>query len=375
MNPHYAVQASDLPQLKKIWRRCFPQDTPAFVDWFFDRRYAPERVIALRQEDRIRANLHMIPYNMSVRGQAFASLFIVGAATHPHDRGKGHMGELLRAAFVAMREAGVGLSHLYPFHYDFYRRHGYDVCSARIWYDMPPARLAESAWLGSQPLSSVTTTAPLAADICALSAVYAREMAPYAGYALRQKEDWRVRLEDLATSPEGAVSIGYRDGRPAAYALYTLCAGSLQCVECLGDMAALLSTLCGQQPITRLGWPAPVDDTLVYRLREGRDVATLSPFGMLRLVDIQSVLNALPCPHDVAPIALQVQDDWAPWNAGVWKIWARDGRMRAQKTAGAAQLALDIRTLGQLVNGFARPSHPALSALFPPTLPYFFEMY
>ncbi len=73
----YAVRG-DIPELKRLWRLCFPEDTPEGIGSFFHEVFRPEDCLVYREEARpvsmaflLPARLHtpegFFPYTISTR--------------------------------------------------------------------------------------------------------------------------------------------------------------------------------------------------------------------------------------------------------------------------------------------------------------------
>lgn len=392
----YAVTHKDTDRIREIWATCF-DDTPAFQDWFFANRYAPDRTLAYREGEEIVANVQMIPYTVRLRNKTMESLFIVGAATMPEARGNGRMGTLMRQAFAAMRERGVGLSHLYPFQYDFYRRHGFEVCCARLNYCASPQQLQASFWMREELASDldILVLSPELVDIRALMRIYDAAMQRYDGHVVRDESAWQLRLQDHALEQDACVCLAYAKGEPCGYSLFARKQNALALIESLcideRDLANILLALCDAYPDVRsLEWSTPPDDGLFYRMRDSRGGVRLEPHDMIRLVDIERAINGLECSAEAPPLVFEVRDAWAPWNAGVWELSTQSARMRLRRTDAPPAYRMDVRTLAQLASGYIDACKSGIQCLrknqssldlqpfavyFKKLQPFLFEMY
>ncbi len=132
---------SDIPQAFHIWNVCFG-DPPAFTKWYFDTRVAPGRALGFFEDGKLISDTLMIPYTVRLRGKTEAAPYIVGAATLPEHRRRGHMERVLQAALAHMRESGAGVTFLHPFRYSFYRRLGWERATNMLEYALSAERLA-----------------------------------------------------------------------------------------------------------------------------------------------------------------------------------------------------------------------------------------
>lgn len=57
-------------ELRDLWRNCFPEDSPAYLDWVMTRKVAPERARGLEGEDgALLCALHLLPLRLKMRGK------------------------------------------------------------------------------------------------------------------------------------------------------------------------------------------------------------------------------------------------------------------------------------------------------------------
>lgn len=101
-------------ECRKLWEEAFPEDSQAFVDYYFTEKTKDNRILVLRKEAEIAAMLHLNPYRIKVRGQVWYSDYIVGVATRRDKRRKGYMGQLLKHMLREMNEEGMPFCFLMP---------------------------------------------------------------------------------------------------------------------------------------------------------------------------------------------------------------------------------------------------------------------
>lgn len=117
-----------IPELKQMWKRCFPEDTDAFIDFYFNKVYKDVDTLLYLINDKPVASLQIIPYEMKLYDTRAMAGYISGAMTHPDFRGRGIMAELLNASFELMKERAYGYSFLIPqedYLFDYYAKFGY----------------------------------------------------------------------------------------------------------------------------------------------------------------------------------------------------------------------------------------------------------
>lgn len=119
-----------------MWKRCF-DDSDAFTDLYFDKRYKDEINMAVRQDGKVISALQMIPYPMTFCGAVIPVSYISGACTHPDYREHGAMRRLLGETHRRMYRDGALLALLIPAEewlFGYYAKSGYAPgfgCAAR----------------------------------------------------------------------------------------------------------------------------------------------------------------------------------------------------------------------------------------------------
>lgn len=114
-------------EVKALWKRCF-DDSDAFTDLYFDRRYKEEINRVVRRNGKIISALQAIPYPMTFCGEVIPVSYISGACTHPDYRKHGAMKRLLTETHRRMYADGVWLAALIPAEewlFGYYARSGY----------------------------------------------------------------------------------------------------------------------------------------------------------------------------------------------------------------------------------------------------------
>lgn len=118
-----------IPELKKLWKLCFPEDSDVFIDFYFDEVYKNEETLVIVKNDQLIASLQMIPFPLKINQSISFAGYISGAMTHPDFRKKGYMEVLLKASFEKMKEKGFDYTFLIPqekWLFDMYAKFGYE---------------------------------------------------------------------------------------------------------------------------------------------------------------------------------------------------------------------------------------------------------
>ena len=289
---------------------------------------------------------------------------VAGVTCVTDQRGRGHVGRLLKHSLVEMRTAGQPLSGLYPFSYAFYRRYGWEWVGEKRRYTVPLSEIP------SYPEAAHTSMVTVDDDVLPeLKECYNRYASRYRGMTDRlpevpnywnglQARDNRQTYVFAYRNPSTDSSDGYLSFR------FTDDGDTGQ----IGDFFAntpeayrgLLSILhyYGTQ-LRKATWTAPVDDPLPLHVMH-QDLQSLSqPLFMGRLVDIALAFEKLTPPSTVTgKVVITVDDRQCDWNTGHLAIEAEGGHVTVRRTTDEPGVILDIQALSQAFWG--QPSLPVL---------------
>lgn len=353
MEIRYASR-QDASALRAIWRVCFPDDTRAHVDWFFSERFSPDRALVLCLEKRIVSCLHLVQYRVKIRGKEYDAPFVVGAATLPEEQGKGLMRMLLQVVYEQLHSQGHALSMLYPFHYGFYRKLGFETVSRQCVYTLPLVdvkKMASSSFARTRREGLVEK--PL--DACSLKEVYDAMMSRFDTAMVRSSLLCYKRLDEWRR--DGLLSILCSRGEKAeGYALFSLHEGHLTISELSYiDGAALLFLLdrlgayAENEGIRSIKFPLPPRESIDFLLDDARNKAKFNPFAMLRVINVERFFDGLPL-ESIKSFTLRIKDEQCAWNNAVFEIFPGE-HTRITRSHLEPQVQCAITTLAQLAAG------------------------
>lgn len=116
----------DFPQMQKLWKCCFPEDDPAFIQRFLDKIPFGSGFVACKGE--VLAMLFLLPAQVDFGGQTVPVRYLYAGCTHPAHRGRGIYPRLMQYAALQAAEDGAAAIYLCPASpslADYYRRLGY----------------------------------------------------------------------------------------------------------------------------------------------------------------------------------------------------------------------------------------------------------
>ena len=370
--------AEERASVRALWDHAFPEDSQAFTSWYFHEMYRPENTLGLYEEGQPRSFLQMNPYVQRIRGRDFPVAAIAGVSTWTQHRHRGFAGRLLWDSLQVLRRRETAAALLYPFNYDFYRPYGYKVIMERKHFTLSADHLPEAEDRG-RAVALVGGEWPEK-----LAFLYRRFMLRFSGYIIRDREMMARRLREHRSEYAGAHG-WLRDGRLCAYALHHRQADGVIIDEWAADDEGALAGLLGQAAGGGSGsieWIGPGTDP--FPLKEIRPQVRLEPFTMMRIIDLPGLVRGVPCADDVDPICCEVTDGGCPWNQGIWRMGARDGRVFVEAADGPADIRCDISGLAPMIMAAVREDDfietkggalERLKMLFPPVSPFMWEMY
>lgn len=200
------AKESDRPAVRELFDLCFP-DESGFNAHFFEHVFRASRTLLLEQDGALCATLQMLPYRLLLNGQEGEATYIYGACTHPDQRRKHYMAQLLGASFAEDRRCGRIASFLIPqeeWLFDFYEPFGY----------LPFFSLDRKKTL--QPCAANADIRQLI-DWRQADALYTRAAGEMPCRILRSEADWEAQLVLFRALGAGAFGL-YESDRLTAYA-------------------------------------------------------------------------------------------------------------------------------------------------------------
>ena len=164
----YLTEA-ELPQAKKLWAICFPEDDEEFIDYYFAERTAANCVFGAFDNANLVSMLCRDSRMMFANGELVPVCFVSGVSTDPAYRNRGIVRTLMSKLDSDLICEGFAAALLQPFDFDFYKKLGYEVFSKRrtavINEKAIEQAYSELKLTGSEQNKSISFTRPDAALI------------------------------------------------------------------------------------------------------------------------------------------------------------------------------------------------------------------
>lgn len=340
----------------------------------FVRRVNADRNVLVAVEDgEIVSQVMIYEFGVWVDGVRYPCGGLANVATVPEKARRGYANRLLRASLAWMRsELGVTISTLYPTVFPLYNGLGWALAEDAYLFAGPPEAFRPSALLPEDRGGRIERRQAWIDDVELLEPVYEAFARPRSGYMDRPRWYWEDNVLRLRRStPPRWLALWYgSDGRLAGYLLYVLAGrplgnppeAELDVYELIAlrpeGYHALLTFLASHHLWRKIvmdgGRDVPWRSLVANpHLLDGQVMS--SRHFLLRIVDVQKAISSRSAspPSAVGDVALQVRDEAAPWNDGVWLIGWRDGRWTCEKKPGRApDASVDVATLSALFCGF-----------------------
>lgn len=266
---------------------------------------------------------------------------IAGVATYAEHRGGGYVARLLTESLARMRDAGQVVSALYPFSWAFYRKYGWDAVGEKRKLVFPLRELP-SGTRAARRLDGAAAREHVAA-------AYGAGASAYRGAFTTDSRNWDGPLDhsEKKTTFVYGVEGGYllwryeETGDIREYIATT--------VEAETALLTLLRDLGMQVRKGRVMLPA--DETVSVRFAHGELDIFVQPVFSARVVDLAGLVAELVTEAPDGSVVLALEDTFAPWNHGTWKLSAEAGVVSCQRTTEAPQVSLGIAAFSQAAWG------------------------
>lgn len=310
--------------IRKIYDAAFPADK-AWNTWFFDNVYRDEEALLLTDDGRGVSSLLLQAYAMSYCEQSVPLAYISGVATDASMRHRGYMGQLFKAALGLAYDRGDLFAAVIPAtkHLFFlYDKYGF----ATVVYQDVERYTSLHTFAVTEGYTAVEP------DYAAFAALETQRPIT----VLHTERDYLNILADLEMDGGKAVSVAAQDGHVAAMALGTVQEGMLKVKDLLGTDAdaretalALLKSALGNPEVPVEVWNAPSGRKAMLRAR-----------GMMRIINVRSVLSVLAAAHPDVSQKIRVTDPIIDANNGVFRV--HGGTCTVLEAGNDEKLTLDV---------------------------------
>ena len=308
--------------------------------------------------------------DLTVPGASLPAAGTTLIAVRSSHRRRGVLRAMLRAHLEDVRERGEPLAALWASESSIYGRFGYGVASQFCGYriETAHAEFREPVPAGQFRLLDPEHARKL------LPAVYERVFRERPGHFARSEGWWEHWTSDPPWERRGGSKFRYalyeEAGKARGYLQYRILPGQGNSTNPALDMVqsrVWVKELQGVDPGARAAlwryaldldlvrsleaWSRPVDDGLVWLLRDARRLERLQSDGLwLRVMDVEQALAGRAYRQD-GGIRIALHDPECPWNDGSFELSASPSGAACRRTTREPEIELGIEELSAVYLG------------------------
>ena len=360
----YSYRLLDDPkQVSPIAKSAFAFRKPeqdSIDEWLAASIRHERKLYGVYEDDRLLSAFMLYEFQMRLRNSVIPMGGIGLLCSRLDARGKGTVRCILGNALATMKEKGHVVSVLDPFDESFYRNYGWAKFSRRQVVELSPGTFripdASNSGIAAKDL-------PFPDDES--MAFYNNYAAKHYTLAQRGQREWERRMKILAWSVDvatrGVVRFSKGDqivglleyeltrkaGEYKSTFTVTLLAHEEEAV--LREMLRYLKGLSHQITSVRLSLPMDID--LWPYFSDHPKQCTVHDEFMIRIVSMDA-LDGLSINSPDLSLGIDVDDQQAPWNQGIWELSIDSGILRV-KRGERADLRCGIGALSSVISGFS----------------------
>ncbi len=331
----------------------------------FDALFELDRMFPVFDGDEVVATGGDFGFDMAVPGgrQVRTSGLTIITVRPTHTR-QGALTAMMRKHFDRARERGESLGALWASEFPIYSRFGYGASVA-----VNDIKLdARHAGRGGNEVGVTVRLVNVDEARKMLPGIYAAIQPTRPGMYKRSEPWWAHKhFADPEKHRGGASAMRFAvaeaGGEPIGYVSYRQKASWEQLAEGeihIRDMMPVTDAAYRALwhfiisidlfPIVKY-WNNPVDDPLVFMLRDGRAVETKTFDGLwTRLIDAPAALEARRFTADGA-LTIRVEDTFCEWNDGTYRLQVDGGMATCERVTAEPDVAMPVSTLGAIYLG------------------------
>ena len=298
-------------------------------------------------------------FDTQVRGTTLSMAGLSAVATPPEHRRQGLIRRLLVESLAEYRDRGASISTLWPFSTPFYAQFGWATAFRAASQTADPAtfRIGESA---DESVGRFYRADP--DDWPALDEVLTAHAHEYELAVDRTESWWRNRAFHGWDS-DPYVYVWERNDDPSGYVVYSFVGDGDERELRVRDMAfvdpsahrALLGFLADHDSqVARVQITGPTREDVLDQVTDPSALSmSIEAGAMVRIVDVESALEAISYPESVSgTVTIAIDDPLADWNDARFALSFDAGTVTVEQTDHSADVDLGIGALSQLFVGY-----------------------
>lgn len=303
-------------------------------------------------KEKLASQLMILPLQMNVHNQIYSMGGIGFVAAYPEYRSSGVMKQVMIHALKQMREQGQLISVLGPFSVSFYRHFGWEVFFDRLNYTLPIEDL---------PYANADLRAIIRFDYDQVTHGLELVKQLYTQYAdktngmMQRDEKWWRRLEMRQPKAVFAVAMN-EQGEPEGYIRYTVQDMTFIILDFIAMNSEAEQQLwqyvkVHESNVSVVEGAVSAQDSFGSLWTQPQFEKQIVQDKMIRIVDVEKFLSAYPFHSIEKSLYLNVTDQFASWNQGVYKIESKKVTKIVDKDLKDC-LQMDITSLSAYLAGY-----------------------
>lgn len=309
---------------------------------------------AIKDQSEYLSACYLWPLEMRLRDSIVKMSGIGALGSNAINRGKGAVKKLLLESLKHMREQNVTVSVLYPFSQSFYRKYGWEKFDDMYTCHFSPSIIKKTNTLNDYEIHHYYEPNE------AVTAFYNQYAASHYNYIQKQTKHWDIDLEMKIPSDIDRRIVAFsQNGQIKSMILMLTSNPENETVLVVRDMAFseqkdimpifdFLATLSLQ--IKKINLNLPVDFIYWPFFNDRPEKTLLRERSMIRIVDMLK-LNGLKINAPDLDIYLKINDDFAKWNDGQYRLSVKEKSLAIEKSE-KADFECDIATLSSIITGY-----------------------
>ncbi len=332
------------------------------------KNFQPEWTVAAFDDGKPVASVRTLPGMRLMHGTKTPFGLISPVTCYAAYRRQGHVAKLLRQSLELMKERGQPISGLYTPHDALYRRYGWERAEEKRRLSFDPSKIS----FRTPPQPGGMTRPATLEDWARLDAIYRKRVDPLNGALVRIENWWRyfvlIDFESKGQRERDIVVWVDESGDDRGYLVYQNRSsgqkenGWNQQEIWIRDFTALdagayrglWQHILTHDLASNVVYESHPDDPFVDLCEDPFVVTVKRGEGpMIRIVDVETAVGSRPFRGiGSASFTMRISDESAPWNEGVWRVDAAEGKMRAEKTDATPHVEMSVNFLAPLYTGF-----------------------
>lgn len=332
------LEISEHGQTRMLWEKVFPEDTKAFLDYYYFLKTRDNEIYVIDEDEAIRSMLQLNPYLIRCGENVFKGHYIIAVATEEAYRKRGYMGKLLRASMQQMYLNKEVFTFLMPASEAIYTPYDFRfVYDQNVWqYTASYSEKSEDSEHALQD-AGVTVSEAGIGDGTALADFFNRYFAEkFSVYAVRdesyyqtmhfeqQSENGGIKLLKKDGETVGSFLYGDEDGLEIREPLYLREYGEIfwnavkgLCEERRQKQAMVYAGIAGEGKIS-----------------SGVTKTETKPTIMMRIIHLESLLKVIKIQDgETINCSFAVLDSILPQNSRVWRLQSADIKADGEEKA------------------------------------------